>query len=905
MNWTDLLLRLRALFFRHRMDAELQEEIIAHLELQTKKHIQAGMSVDQARRRARVDFGALENAKEECRDERGIAWLLHVAQDLRYAIRTFRRAPGFTGLIIFILALGMGANLATFSIADALLLRMLPVRDPASLFRTVRASGNGTDSGGDTGSYALFREMQKRTSRFADLMAYQAAGSAVISIARSEPERLMHQTVSGNYFRVLGVHAVEGRMISPEDDGTPGQHAAVAVISYRLWRTRFDKSERAIGSELQFENQTLEIIGIAPAAFFGVEVGKMVDVWTPISMAPTGMLRNDHDFWLRMMGRVNPGVTIAQAAAPMQAVMNETMLEDVRQHAPPGTPKHVIDRFLTGMRIKGVPAGGGISYLRSQYKQPFQVMMFLVGLVLLMACFNVANLLIAKGSTRHQEIAIRLSLGARRGRIVRQLTTESLLLVLLSAGAGLLFAHWGTPLIVRLLTPSNDPAKLATGIDLKLFGFTSLLSCLTVVICGVLPAFRLAGTDMHTALKSSTRLTGAGSGRSRKVLVTSQVALSFVLIVGAVLFTRTLVNLMSSYLGFNPNSVLVTRISLQRPPDAKNFVPAWSELLRRVRELPGVEQASLSSAGLFTGQPPFIGIRTAAAKSLPADPLTGQLFVSTGYFQTLGVKFVSGQDFEPRDDDSGSPPRAIVNEAFVRKFFGNENPLGRQLTKLANAPLWTEIIGIVQDAKYTNLRETPPPMIYVPYGRISEWIDPQSHPGMSMVLQVRGRQSPASFAADLRREVGQQFTIETVTRQQQLIDATLVRERLLASVASFFGGLALLLAALGLYGIMSYAVVQRRRELGIRMALGAAPKTILGLMLRDSAMIVGLGIVVGILAATFSTYLAKALLFGLAPNDPETFIIASALLLATSLGAAFLPAYRAAGTDPMIVLRHE
>ncbi|HEX4808029.1 MAG TPA: ABC transporter permease [Bryobacteraceae bacterium] len=506
LNWHDLLLRLRALVLRRRVESELQEEIAAHLELQAQKHIEAGMSIDEARRRARLEFGAPENAKEECRDARRITWVSHLTQDLRYAIRSFRQAPGFTVVLIFMLALGMGANLATFSVMDAILLRMLPARDPASLFRMVRASGNANDSGGDGGSYILYREMQRRTSRFADLMAYQAADPAVISIGRTEPERLMQQTVSGNYFQVLGVLPVAGRMISPEDDGAPGQHA-VAVISYRLWKTMFDRSERAIGSKLRFDNHTFDIIGVTPAAFFGLEVEKIVDVWTPVSMAPAGNLTNDHIFWLRIMGRLHPGVTIAQAAAPMQAAMNEVMLEDVRQHAPPGTPKQIIDRFLAGMRIKGVPAGGGISYLRRQYQQPLQIMMFVVGLVLLIACSNVANLLIAKGNVRQQEIAIRLSLGAGRGRILQQLVTESLLLALMAAGVGLLFAHWGTPILVRLLTPSSEPAKLATGIDLRLLAFTSFLSFLTVVICGLLPGLRLAGTDMHTALKNGTRLT--------------------------------------------------------------------------------------------------------------------------------------------------------------------------------------------------------------------------------------------------------------------------------------------------------------------------------------------------------------------------------------------------------------
>ncbi len=589
----------------------------------------------------------------------------------------------------------------------------------------------------------------------------------------------------------------------------------------------------------------------------------------------------------------------------MQAIMNETMLEDVRQHAPPGTPKQIIDRFLAGMRIKGVPAGGGISYLRSEYQQPLQIMMFVAGLVLLIACSSVANLLIAKGSARQQEMAIRLSLGAGRGRILQQLITESFLLAALSGVAGLLFAHWATSVLVRLLTPSSEPAKLATGTDLRLLAFASVLCLLTVLICGLLPALRLTGTDMHTALKKATRVTGAGSGRVRKVLVGSQVALSLVLVVAAILFSRTLMNLMSSYVGFDPSSVLVTRLAFQRPTDEKNFLPIWRELLRRVRAFPGVEQASLSSAGLFTGAPALMGIRTTASKPLPSDPTTGQLFVSTGYFETLGIKFVRGRQLESRDNDFGSPRRVIVNEAFARKFFGNENPLGRRMTKLANAPDWAEITGIVEDAKYNSLRENPLPMIYVPYGRMADWIPPQGHPGESMFLQVRGHQTPSSLAVDLRREIGHQFTIGEVSRQQQLIDDTLVRERLLASVASLFGGLALLLAALGLYGIVSYAVVQRKQELGIRMALGAAPKEILGLMLGASIKVVGLGMVVGILAAAFGTHLARALLFGLGPNDPMTFIAASIVLVSVSLAAAFIPAYKAAETDPMIALRHE
>jgi predicted permease len=904
MNRNDWRLRFRALFFRPRMDAELEEEIASHIELQTRKYVQAGMSPEEAKRHACLDFGGTEKAKEECRDSRRITFLSHVMQDLHYSMRIIRRAPGFTALIIAILAIGMGANLATFSVTDAILLRMLPVRDPASLFRMVRATGNATDAGNVGCSYPLYLEMQKRDRGLADLMAYQPADTALVSIGRTEPERLTHQTVSGNYFQVLGIRALAGRLISPRDDSEPGQHA-VAVISYRLWNNRFAKSERAIGGKLQSDGHVFDIIGVAAPNFFGVEVGKMVDVWTPVAMAPASNLSSDHLFWLRLMGRLNPGVSIDRAAAPIQAAMNETMLEDVRQHAPPGTPRRIIDQFLAGMRIKGAPAGGGISALRRQYQQPLKIVLFIVGLVLLIACSNVANLLIAKGNSRRQELAIRASLGAGRTRILQQLITESVLLALLAVIGALLLAHWATPALVRLLAPSTEPAKLATGMDLRLLAFTAVLTLLPILICGLLPAIRLAGTDMHTTLKGGMRMTGIGAGGIRRVLVGSQVALSLMLIVGAGLFTRSLVNLMSSYLGFRPNHVLVTTITHRRATDAAKLRTGWSELLRHVRELPGVDQASLSSAGLFAGAPPLLGVRTTAAKPLPTPPITGVLFVSTHYFETLGIGVLHGRDFVARDNDPSSPACIIVNEAFARKFFGGENPLGRQLTKLANTPIWTEIVGIAQDAKYSSLRGDPPPMIYVPYGRIADWLDPHAHPGESMVLQVRGQQSEASLAADLRRDAGEQFITGGVFRQQQLIDDSVVRERLLASIGNVFGGLALFLAATGLYGVISYEVVQRRKELGIRIALGATPKAVLALMLRDSAAIVIIGSGIGVLGAIFTTRLAKALLFGLAPNDPITFIAASLVLLAVSLLAAFIPARRAAGIDPMVALRDE
>ncbi len=384
------------------------------------------------------------------------SWFTDLFSDLRYATRSFARTPVFTAAVVSILALGLGANISTFSVADALLLRLLPVKDPTTLFRTVAVSADSAAASSNA-SWDVFRRMQQRTKPFADLMAYSAAAEQPISIDGAEQAHVWQQSVSGNYFSVLGIQPLFGRTISPSDDAEAGS-SPVAVISYGLFKRCFGGDAKAVlGHKLRFGDHTYQIVGVVPRRFFGVEIGKRVDVWTPISMASPDILTNDHTFWLEPMGRLKPGATIAAAVAPMQAVRHEFMLEDVRQHAPPGTPRAVIERFLAGTRIKGVPAGGGVSSLRREYREPLEIMMCLVGLVLLIACTNVANLLIARGSARRQEIAIRVSLGAAGTRILRQLIAESLVLASAATICGLLVAHWAVPLLVRLLAPSTEP----------------------------------------------------------------------------------------------------------------------------------------------------------------------------------------------------------------------------------------------------------------------------------------------------------------------------------------------------------------------------------------------------------------------------------------------------------------
>jgi predicted permease len=904
MNWSDFLLRLRAMFLARRVEAEMEEELNAHLELQVRKHTRAGIDADQATELARREFGSLANAKDQCRDERRVTLAANLGRDLKYAARAFRRDPGFSALAAFVLAIGIGANVAVFSVMDAMLLRTLPVEDPGRLFRTARASGPNDDPSGGASSYPVYLQMRERTRPFADLMAYEPTEPQTVTLNRGIEERLYHQAVSGNYFQVLGVRPALGRLISANDD-QPVQNP-VAVISDRLWRERFDRSTAALGSKVRIEDQMFEVIGVAPRELFGVEIGKFVDVWTSVAAQPQDRLRNDHLFWLQTLGRLRPGVSIGQAAAPMQAVIDEVMLEDVRLHAPPGTPKSVIDRFLAGMKIKGVPAGGGIAALGQQYKRSLELVMILVAVVLLIACTNVANLLLAKGAARRREIAIRISLGAGRLRVLQQLMTESTLLAAVAAAFGILIARWTTPLFVRMLTSSSQPAELAIGMDVRLLAYAGFLTLITVTTSGLIPAFHSAKADTAAALKSGGRMTGEKSRRQRKLLVAAQIALSLVLVIGAALFGRTLTNLLSEKPGFEPRQVLVTRLTLPRPGDEMLMYPgAWTELLQRVQAFPGTEKASVSSATLFDGAAQSIGLRTDIGQRASMDPTAVIFFVSPDYFTTLRIGLVEGRSLEDSALERNASDVVVVNQAFARKFFGGADPIGHKVTRMADSPNWSDISGVVRDVKVANLRGAGPPIIYVPYGAMRAWVSPQGHPGFAMTLQVRGRQDTSSLIRELRREAGVRFKVSSVSQQQEFIDNTLVRERLLSRVAGLFGVVSLILAALGLYGVMNYAVAQRRQEIGVRMALGAAPMRIVVSLMQESTAVVLSGMFLGLLLFGLGNRVARSALYGLAPNDPGALMSAVIVLFFATFVAGLFPACKAAATDPIITLRNE
>jgi predicted permease len=695
------------------------------------------------------------------------------------------------------------------------------------------------------------------------------------------------QPISGGAFAILGVGPAAGRLLTPEDDSESGKHP-VAVLSYDYWRKRFNLDPAVVGRTIRLRNQAYQIVGVAQAGFFGADVGNMVDVWTPMSMEPPDRLAQNGWSWLRIIGRLKPGATVGQALGPLQAAFHADLLERVKE-APPDAPKEMVRKFVS-QKLQASPAPRGFSELRARFTKPLWIVMSVVALVLLLACTNVANLLLARATARRTEMAVRISIGAGRGRLLRQLLTESFLLAGLASIAGLLCALWGAPVLVRLLAPEDDPVRLVTAPDSHVFVFTAVLCIVTTLLFGLMPALR---TSRSAAIRPTRHTTRSRLG---KALVVSQVAISMVLIVGATLFLTTLRKLATFDTGFDRQNVLLARVRMTDPPKAREKVDAtWTEVLRRASAIPGVEAASLSSWSLFGGN-----TRTEAIY-LPGKPMNGQMIyvmpVSPEFFRTMGTQLLAGRDFV----SSSEALAVIVNQAFARLYFPGENPVGKLISEEDDRSVWMRIVGLARDAKYDDLRAAAPPMIYLP-------LDHMKEPFQGVTLELRTRMDAGSLTAALRKEIaatGPNLKADEMVRQSKLVDDTLVQERLLAKLSGFFGALALLLAAIGLYGIMTYAIVRRRQEIGIRMALGAGQRRVLGMVLRESLVVVAAGSTIGIGAALLITPVVKSLLFGVSPADPVSMALSAGTLLIVAAVAGFLPARRASRVDPMIALRYE
>ena len=902
MRWWNSLLTRLPWRSRHRREADLARELRDHLELEAEAQLESGLPPGQARYAARRAFGNATLVKEQTRETWGWAFWSNLLKDLHYGLRLLRRNPLFTAVAAISLALGIGANTAIFSLINVLLLKALPVQDPRTLIVLATQGANG---GGTNHNFYFETYQRLRTEQpfFSQLAAYSPARMNVSVDGDMEPS-VQGQLVSGNYFSVLGVGAAVGRMFTREDNQAPGAHP-VAVLSYQYWGRRFARSGSVVGKTLRINGTPFTIVGVTPPGFSGFEVGISPDITVPLMMQPqvmpdkenwvAGRPTNIVD-WLRVFGRLQPGVTSGQALAGMRLIYRRIQTQLAVEMNPEWERMWLKEWSESPLLLE--PGGTGLSDLRRQFSQPLFILMAVAGLVLIIACVNIANLLLARASARQREIAVRLAIGAGRLRLLRQLLVESMLLSLLGGALGVLLAYWGNALLVRFLSTGRTPITLDLNPDLRVLVFTAAACVVTGLLFGLAPALRASRLDLTPALNEAGR---AASSRQRlgRTLAVSQVALSLVLVIGAGLLGRSLRNLNSVDQGFQRDRVLTVCVEprgsdSKRGPNALRLHRLYLDLQQRIQDIPGVIAASLAG-GSPTATP-------GQATVLTSD---GQRFrvswrmVYPNYFETLSVPILQGRDFISRDMADAAPPALVVSQNFARRAFPGQNPVGQHVICAGRRNC--EIVGVVPDVRYSNLRGEAGDVIYQtflhgPTGR------------GQMVLHVRVARQADHIIPALRREVGAvdpnlpAFEIQTLASE---IDAVLVRERLLSLLSTLFGGLAAVLAAVGLYGVMAYAVARRTKEIGIRMALGAAPHNLRRQVLGETLGLAALGIILGLPLAFGATRFIASQLFGLRATDPIVLLSATLFMVLTALIAGYLPARRASRIDPLVALRAE
>lgn len=833
-------------------------------------------------------------------------WLGNCWQDIRYGWRVLARSPGFFAIATLSLALGIGANTAIFQLLDAVRLRLLPVPHPEKLAELQIArdehccSGNFSDRYPNL-TYPQWEQIRNHQQAFAGIFAW---GDERFNLAEGGEARFAEGLwVSGDYFKVLGVQPIAGRLITSEDD-RPGCGSPGVVISHAFWQRQFGGDAQAIGKKISLDGHPVEVLGVSPPGFFGMEVGRNFDVAVPLCAEPwingeRSHLAKRHHWWLAVVGRLKPGWTVARAAAQAKAMSGAVFESTVPPSYRPDQAKYYAQYKLTAM-----PAGSGVSSLRDDYQKPLWLLLGLAGLVLLIACANLANLTLARASTREREMAVRLAIGADRGRLIRQLLAESLLLSGIGAAMGAVLAQFLSRYMVSFLTTNDTPLFVDLGADWRVFGFTAGVAILTCILFGLTPALRASRTVPASAMKASSRSVTADRSKFglRRVLVVSQVALSLVLLVGALLFAGSMRNLLTLDAGFRETGLLIAGVDILRAnlPAARRSM-FYRELLERVRAIPGVEQAA--SAGIVQ----VSGNGWNDIIEIPGQRKQGLMVpwfdrVSAGYFRTMGTPMLAGRDFDDRDTPA-SPEVAIVNQEFSRKFLGGASPIGKEFRVLVGPgepQHLYQIVGLVKNSKYQSLRENFKPIAYVAGSQ-------NKAPGPGTSLIVRSTAPLGSLLAAVKRTVLEQSP--DISLQFRVFSAqireSLLRERLMATLSGFFGLLAVVLATVGLYGVLSYMVARRRNEIGIRMALGANSGDVLHLVLREAGVLLIAGLVIGTGLAIAVGRTASSLLFGLKSTDPVIIGLSVVLLAVVALAASFLPALRAARLEPMTALREE
>jgi predicted permease len=875
-------------------DDDLQREIRAHLEEEADEHRAAGASAAEARDAAHRAFGSVAIAIEDTRATWRFATFERIAQDVSYALRLMRKSPGFTAVVVLSLALGIGANSAIFSVMDAVILRTLPVSHPERLYLLIPAGpkGNGAFS------YPGFEVVRRANQVFSETFNFSEGGEWNL-IVDGQAELTNGSLVTGNFFAGLGVAPIAGRVLADDDDTASA--ASVAVISYRYWQRRFGLDAAALGSTISLNGIPVTIVGVVPPQFTGLSVGYPTDIWIPMATEPrlargASLLTSNGTWWLLGMGRLKPDVTEAQARANLDAIVPL-----VRKEMGIFENPMAYGRFE---RIDMQSGATGLSPITQEFSLPIRILMIIVGLVLLIACANVANLLLSRASARQREMAIRLALGGGRTRLLHQLLIESLLLAAIAGTLGLFIAAWSKVALIDFFTTQRAGFAIDLGLNPRILAFTVIVSLLTGILFGLVPALRATRLDPGDALKQQSSGTGLASSNRlplSRALIVLQVAISLLLLAGAGLFVRTLQNLRHMDLGFNPEHVLLMTIepSLARY-DAARQMSLYRDALDRFNATPGVQAASAMRFGLINGG--YSGRNVFIDGAADKERNVAYNIVAPRFFEAMGIPLIAGREFNASDAAS-SPRVAIVNEKFARYYFGTTDVIGRRIGFEANTASSVEIVGVVHDMKYFRLRNESPRAVFTPFM--------QSTGGTTlerMTFTVRSAADPASLASTLQREmqtIAHDVPIRGVRTQVSQLDVALSRERLLATLSSLFGGLALMLACIGLYGVMSYAVIRRTTEIGIRMALGARRADVIRMVLRDSAWLVGVGIIIGLVVFVPSARYVESQLFALKPTDPITLAIACAVLAAAASLAAFLPAWRAARVDPLIALRYE
>jgi predicted permease len=907
--------KLQGLFSRGNVNREFDDEVQAHLQMLTERYLRQGLPPEQARQAARRQFGNSSLLEEQLRGARSFLSLSACRRDVLFGARQLARNPLFTAIAICSLALGIGANTAIFSAAKRVLLDTLPVSNPSELRMLTWVSGHeqpvppvwgdvwSTDSGlaSNAFSYPVFDAMRKQTGVFRDLIAFKDI--KMTASVDGQAELIGGEMVSGSAFDALGVKPILGRPLNSVDDAGPGK-GPVAVISEGYWSTRFGRSPSVLGKSIALNGVPFTIVGVAPARFTGLQMSSAAQIFVPLTMQPVlapraqligsgdaSLLNNGQSWWIQILARLQPDVPEARTQTALNLVLRATAMDAL--------PKAKgMDQF----HLQLEPGDRGLDDLRERFANPSYVLLALAGLVLLLACVNLANLLLARGESRQREMSTRLALGAGRAQILRQVLTESLLLSSLGGLAGVGLGFLGRNAIPSLLGHSWSGSAITVRFDWQVLAFAAGISMATGLVFGIFPAWQAMHVNVNASLKGSGNTT---VGRNKvwlgKGLVIAQIALSTILLVGAGLFVRTLINLSKTPLGFRTDHMLLFELN---PPRTRysdtQMVLLYRSLEAQISAIPGVRSVSMSNIAII-GDGHSGTTFHLSGHPVPAKEERVQInSVGTEYFSTMGIPVLYGRAFNLRDTAT-SPTVAVINHALARKYFPNQNPIGATFeadADDANGPI--QIVGVAADTRYADLRAETPPLFYLPYQQVPR--------GGHMVFEVRAAAEPGSILSQVRAAIESQdrdLPMIDVRTMADQVAATLSTERIFANLTAGFGLLALLLASIGIYGIMAYTVSRRNTEIGLRMALGEQPAAVVWRVMREALGMLAVGLVAGIGCSLALSRFVAAQLFGVQALDAWTYVAAMVLLTGVALVASFVPARRASAIDPLSTLRYE